>query len=67
MNETKQPKIVQFVLTCVESKQYRETGRCVHSYGGIGYSIENHDGKPCVVGLVMLDPSKVDYEIIVRR
>lgn len=59
-------KFKQFVLTCAESKEFTKTGRCVHSYGGIGYKIEaDEQGKPHVVGLVPL--AEVEYEIIVRR
>lgn len=55
----------QFVLTCVESKEYRTTGETIHAYGGIGYKIKNVDGQPQVVALVPL--ASVEYEIIVRK
>ena len=55
----------QFVLTCKESKEYRDTGKTVHNYGGIGYVIENVENKPTVTSLI--PASDCEYEIIVRR
>ena len=61
-------KVRQFVLTCKESKEYRDTGKTVHAYGGIGYTIEMSDtGAPVVTGLELLDKNAVEFEIIVRR
>ena len=60
-------KVKQFVLTCEESKQYKKTGKTVHAYGGLGYTIENIDSVPTVTSIVPLDPSLVEFEIIVRR
>lgn len=60
-------KFKQFVLTCKESKEYRDTGRTVHAYGGIGYLIENVEGKPEVVALQLLSKDDCEFEIIVRR
>ena len=58
-------KIKQFVLTCKESKEFRETGKTIHAYGGIGYVITSVDGVPSVTSLVPL--AEVEYEIVVRR
>ena len=55
----------QFVLTCKESKELRQTGKTTHAYGGIGYDIALVDGAPVVVGLSLLD--SVSFEIIVRK
>lgn len=60
-------KIKQFVLTCVESKEYCKTGATVHKLGGLGYRIENVEGSPKVTAIVPLDPELVEYEIIVRK
>lgn len=60
-------KIRQFVLTCAESKEYNKTGRTVHGFAGVGYVIENVDGEPKVTALTMLDPEKVEYEIVIRK
>lgn len=63
-------QVKQFVLTCIESKEYKAKGKCAHSYGGFLYMIENIDGVPTVVDITA-DTSKLmekfDYEIIVRR
>ena len=56
----------QFVLTCVESKEFREKGETLHKYGGLGYVIvADEHGQPKVARIVPLD--SVEYEIIVRR
>lgn len=63
-------QVKQFVLTCIESKEFKAKGECDHSYGGFLYHIENVDGVPTVTNITA-DTSKLmdkfDYEIVVRR
>ena len=58
-------KFQQIILTGKQSDEFRETGRTVYPYGGVGHVIEaNEFGKPVVTGLVPL--ADVEYEIVLR-
>lgn len=60
----------QIVVSTIESKEYRNTGKCKYCAGGFQFNIEKGaDGQPHVTSVVA-DASKwkdTDFEIVIRR
>lgn len=56
----------QIILSTIESRNYKKTGKAVYNYGGLCYHVENVDGTPRVTYVDVPQTDLAEMQVIVR-
>lgn len=56
----------QIILSTIESRIYKKTGKAIYNYGGLCYHVENVDGMPKVTYVDVPQNELEEMQVIVR-